>query len=824
MSRISHLIFMAVLMLACSTATAQYGTQFDNRGFENWNGLEDEPYHWHSTQSASGTLSNMLPSGVIESTSHVRPGSTGTQSVKVSAKKVLSVVANGNLTNGRMNASSMSASGTNNYNYTDRTSNSGVHCTPLNGFVPDSITVWVCLYAQNASHQAKLYSAIHDDYNFKYISNATIDGASHLVKAAFHAFSRTTSDAETYTWQRLSVPYGVNAESSNNPATGTATDAKYVFVVITTNRTAGSGTVGDYLLADDILLIYNPTLATGTLASNTYNVGQTMTIPFTLTGTMSPENLNKAANEVIAELSDANGNFGSFPVEIGRVTTNVSGSITANIPTNIPTGTGYRVRVRSTNYPMTAPDNGSNITINGYSNIYANVSPENSGSIEIAGGTNYGQFSEGYFLDGSTINVTATANTGYSFANWTIGNNVVSANANYSFTLNGTTSLTANFAAAYTINVTANPTNGGTVTGGDTYAAGATAHLTATANAGFVFSNWTKDGTVVSTQANYDVTVTEDATYTANFVARHTITVTANPTEGGTVVGEGSYNEGETVTIEATPNNGYIFVNWTKNGTEVSANATHSFTATESATYTANFIARYVITVNANPAEGGTVEGGGSYEPNESVTLRAHTNHGYVFLNWTKGNTVVTSDTVYSFAATENATYNANFVEASATSFIITASAGEHGTITPAGEIEVTAGESKTFTIAADAEYEIVSVYIDGEDVGPISEYTFDNVEWNHSISAVFHEDGIKKAMGSNDIKLYPTPVANTLFVSGDDIKEVRIYSLNGTLLKRQNHNGGKAIQVNVSDLATGIYTVQCIKTDGTSTRKIIKK
>jgi len=714
MKKTLNLILIALFTAIGITASAQnsgpaYGTQFDNRSFENWSGLEDEPYHWHSTKTASGGFSGMLPSGVISSDTHTRPGtaSGNTKSAKVLAKKVIgSIVAQGNITNGRMNAGSMTAAGTSNYNYTDRTSNNGVHCTLLNGYVPDSVTVWVCLYTQNSSHQGKLYSAIHDDYNFKYIANATIDGSSHLVKAAYQAFDRTTSSTSTYTWRRLSVPYGVNPENSNNPATGSATNAKYVFIVVTSNKTAGTGTDGDYLLVDDILLIYNPTLTTGTLAKNEYNVGESITIPFTLTGTMSPENLNKAANEVIAELSDANGNFGTYPVELGRVTTNVTGSITVTLPDNIPSGTGYRVRVRTTNYPMTANDNGVNIKINGYSNVYASVAPENSGSIELANGTNYGQFSEGYFLDGTNINITATANAGYSFANWTVDNNVVSTNANYSFTMNGTTTLVANFAQAISITANANPSNGGTVTGGGYYASGATCTLTATPNTGYVFVNWTKNGTQVSTNANYSFTVTENTTYTANFVARHTITVNANPTNGGTVTGAGAYDNGSTVTLTATPNSGYAFVNWTKNGTQVSTNATYSFTATESATYTANFVARYTITVNANPTNGGTVTGGGTYDAGSQVTLTATANSGYTFKNWTKNGSIVSTNATYTInSVNESATYTANF----ATQHTITLAANptNGGTVTGGGTYE--SGTSINITATPNNDYTFIN-------------------------------------------------------------------------------------------------------------------
>ena len=69
----------------------------------------------------------------------------------------------------------------------------------------------------------------------------------------------------------------------------------------------------------------------------------------------------------------------------------------------------------------------------------------------------------------------------------------------------------------YTVTATANDASMGSVTGGGTYYEGATAILTATANSGYRFVNWTKAGEEVSTYATYTFTVTEDVELVANF-------------------------------------------------------------------------------------------------------------------------------------------------------------------------------------------------------------------------------------------------------------------------------------------------------------------
>lgn len=153
------------------------------------------------------------------------------------------------------------------------------------------------------------------------------------------------------------------------------------------------------------------------------------------------------------------------------------------------------------------------------------------------------------------------------------------------------TSFTTNPLPSYTVNVSSNPPEGGMVTGGGTYEQGQNCVLQATANTGFVFDKWTKDGIQVSTNPTYSFTVTENASYVAVFTTNgFVISAVPNPTDGGTITGIGIYNNGETCTLTAIANEFYTFVNWTENGTQVSASANYTFTVTNSRTLVANFV------------------------------------------------------------------------------------------------------------------------------------------------------------------------------------------------------------------------------------------
>ena len=71
-------------------------------------------------------------------------------------------------------------------------------------------------------------------------------------------------------------------------------------------------------------------------------------------------------------------------------------------------------------------------------------------------------------------------------------------------------------------------------------------------------------------------------------------------------------------------------------------------------------------------------------------------------------------------------------------SYMITASAGPGGSISPNGDIRVVAYRSLTLTVTPEEGYRIADVLVDGKSVGPVSAYTFRNVLAAHRISAVF--------------------------------------------------------------------------------------
>ena len=70
--------------------------------------------------------------------------------------------------------------------------------------------------------------------------------------------------------------------------------------------------------------------------------------------------------------------------------------------------------------------------------------------------------------------------------------------------------------------------------------------------------------------------------------------------------------------------------------------------------------------------------------------------------------------------------------------FFVTSSADVGGDISPSGDVAVSQGDSRTFTITPKAGYTLADVVIDGQSIGPVKLFTFNSVSGDHSINAVF--------------------------------------------------------------------------------------
>jgi len=180
--------------------------------------------------------------------------------------------------------------------------------------------------------------------------------------------------------------------------------------------------------------------------------------------------------------------------------------------------------------------------------------------------------------------VTAVANAGYHFVNWSDSSN---ANPRTDLSVTNSLTVTANFAInTYTLTYTAgaNGTISGTTPQTVNYGANGTV-VTAVANTGYHFVNWSDSST---TNPRTDLSVTNSLAVTANFaINTYMLTYTAgtNGTISGTTPQTVNYGANGTA-VTAVANTNYSFLNWSDGST---ANPRTDLNVTNSLTVTANF-------------------------------------------------------------------------------------------------------------------------------------------------------------------------------------------------------------------------------------------
>ena len=213
-------------------------------------------------------------------------------------------------------------------------------------------------------------------------------------------------------------------------------------------------------------------------------------------------------------------------------------------------------------------------------------------------------------VDASTY--TATANSGFVIDQfWLDGVEITAASGQTSYTPSDTPSHSVFVTFAYTVDIDT-PTNGSlsvsrngaALTSGSAVHPGETLTITTAADEGYVLSSLSINGSDVTTEngaTTYSVGSQPTATrqtgsatvaaagaqISALFTREaepepitHSIQLSAEPSEGGSVSGGGEVAGGTAVTVTATANEGYTFTGWQENGSTVSTDSSYTFTAT----------------------------------------------------------------------------------------------------------------------------------------------------------------------------------------------------------------------------------------------------
>ncbi|MEA3480122.1 MAG: hypothetical protein U9R60_18205, partial [Bacteroidota bacterium] len=267
------------------------------------------------------------------------------------------------------------------------------------------------------------------------------------------------------------------------------------------------------------------------------------------------------------------------------------------------------------------------------------------------GGTTTG---DGTYPNGDSVTVSATSNPDYAFDYWMESDTIISTDTSFKFEVTGDRTMEAHFhSLSCTVSTSAYPIQAGTTSGDSTYPYMDSATITATANPGWEFDEWTENDTTVSTDPEYTFQVTDNRTFVAQFSEESYEVVTSpNPPEGGTTSGDGSYGYDDEVTIIASKNLGWEFEHWKEADTIVTTDTAYTFDIIKDRTFAAHFFQMICdITTAANPPEGGSTSGDGTFAYGDTVVVTATPNTSWDFSNWTENGSVVSNNASYSFTA-----------------------------------------------------------------------------------------------------------------------------------------------------------------------------
>lgn len=149
------------------------------------------------------------------------------------------------------------------------------------------------------------------------------------------------------------------------------------------------------------------------------------------------------------------------------------------------------------------------------------------------------------------------------------------------------------------------------------------------------------------------------------------LTVSLVISGNGSAVGGGRFEAGQKATLRATPDAEATFVAWKANnasGQVLSTANPYSFEVEQNMTICAVFqggpTPHYNINLSADPANGGTVSGGGSKEEGSSCTVVATPAEGMVFDGWFENGQLVSNAASYKFTVERARTLVAQFGEA----------------------------------------------------------------------------------------------------------------------------------------------------------------
>jgi hypothetical protein len=538
-------------------------------------------------------------------------------------------------------------------------STGGPGCATTSGLTTPQTLAWVPNSSCLVTFAATIAGATGTQYAFNQWSDNNSAPASRTIPAPSSAATYTANFNTQY---QLTTAASPSNEGSASPTSGTFYNSATV-VNLTATANAGyaftgwTGTVANSSLASTTITMSTPESVTANFVPQVTITSSPTGLTFSVAGTgcspgtnlTTPQTLNWVPNSSCT-VTFSSPQAGSSPSAGTQYAFNQwadNNSAPASRTITAPSSTATYTANFNTQYQLTT-----------------GTSPTAGGSVTPA--------SLQYFNSGAVVNLQATANTGYVFANWT--GNVANANlAATTITMNAPATVTANFNVNATIasspsgltfsvsGTGCSPGTGLTTPSVLTWVPTSSCTVTfSTPQAGatgtqYVFSQWENSSTLASRSI---AAPSSPATYTASFTTQYQLTIVASPSNEGSVSPASGtfYNATTQVNLQATANTGYAFAGWT-GAVANSALASTTVTMSAAETVTANFVPQATINsspqglafsvtgTGCSPGTGYTTPMTLGWAPNSScvvtfaATIAGTTGTQYVFTQWDNSST-----------------------------------------------------------------------------------------------------------------------------------------------------------------------------------------
>ena len=327
--------------------------QMPNSDFETWSDKNNAPRHWHGFESPKGGFATFVKKdNKLVSSNWSRPGSVGSKSALLTCSKVAGFIANGTMTNGVLNAGSLSADDAANHSETDLSStskdaNGDPFSTPIYA-KPDAVKFWMRFVQADPSATA--------DYPYAAFNAVVTDGTYYQdpENKTYHnkvaVAAPNLENMRAGDWRQVTCDFDYATYAADSA------QAKAILMTFSTNATPGKGSAvtssfklvkADSVYIDDLELVYNAGIKSISFKGQALDLATIQTTGIELA---ADEAVSADDFEVVKEGEDAN------VTKLVEATADGYVAVITAVSADLKTQVAYEINIKKPSAPVLKGD------------------------------------------------------------------------------------------------------------------------------------------------------------------------------------------------------------------------------------------------------------------------------------------------------------------------------------------------------------------------------------------------------------------------------------------------------------------------------------